>query len=83
VAGLYRKRAPATLVAAKASKQKIAIFLRFFIVRPFCLVAARAFSLVGMLCDNLGQTALLCECAPLDTGIGGMARAVLPPKRPV
>jgi hypothetical protein len=48
VAGLCRKRASATLVAAKASKQKIAIFLRFFIARPLCLVAARAFSLIGI-----------------------------------
>jgi hypothetical protein len=30
------------------ASQKIAIFLRFFIVRPFCLVPVRALSLVGM-----------------------------------
>jgi hypothetical protein len=39
-AGVYRKSALATLVAAKVSKQKIAIFLSPFIVRPSCLVYA-------------------------------------------
>ena len=83
VAGLYRKRAPATLVAAKASKQKIAIFLRFFIVPPFFWLPPARFRWPACLCDSLGRTAILYERAPLDTGIGGMALAVLPPKRPM
>jgi hypothetical protein len=49
VAGSYRKRGSATLVVAKVSKQKIAILLRIFIVRPLCLAAARVLSLVGKL----------------------------------
>jgi hypothetical protein len=49
VAGSYRNRESATLVVAKVSKQKIAIFLRIFIVRPLCLAAARVLSLVGKL----------------------------------
>jgi hypothetical protein len=47
VAGSYRKRASATLLGAKVRKQKIVIFLRIFIVRPLCLVAARVLSLAG------------------------------------
>jgi len=48
VAGSYGKRASRpTLVVAKVSKQKIAIFLRIFIVRPLCLAVARVLSLVG------------------------------------
>jgi hypothetical protein len=44
LAGSYRNRALATLVAAKVIKQKIAIFLRLFIVRASGLVHALSWS---------------------------------------
>jgi hypothetical protein len=46
LASSYKKRALATLVAAKVSKQKIMIFLRLFIVRPSYQV--HALSLEGI-----------------------------------
>jgi hypothetical protein len=46
--GSYRKRALAILVAARDTKQKIAIFLRVFIVSPFVWSPSARFSLVGI-----------------------------------
>jgi len=68
VAGSYRNRESATLVVAKVSKQKIAIFLRIFIVRPLAWLPPACFRWLVSLYESLGRTALLYERAPLDGG---------------